>query len=86
MKYLHYDIKANAGATVIVNLSAQANVRLMDDINFSRFRQGSRHEYYGGLAKVSPARLQVPHSGSWHVVVDLGGYAGRVSASVSVIQ
>ena len=86
MKYLDYDLDAEAGDVVVVELSRAANVRLLDSVNFSRYRRGQPHRGIGGLAGVSPLRLPVPSSGHWHVVVDLGGYAGSVRASVSIIR
>jgi hypothetical protein len=86
VNYLHYDLGyVNEGAVVLVTLSAQANVKLLDDSNFRAYQRGGRHQYFGGLAKVSPARITVPRSGNWYVTVDLGGYAGRVNASVRVV-
>ena len=67
-------------------LDKQANVRLLDDANFSLYQSGKQHRYFGGLAKNSPIRIAAPHTGHWHVVVDLGGYAGTVSASARVLQ
>jgi hypothetical protein len=86
VKFLHYPISASQGDVVEVTLSSQANVRLMDGVNFAHYRRGQRHTFHGGLVKVSPARFPVPHGGSWHVVVDLGGYAGSVRAGVRVIS
>lgn len=86
MRFLDYDVHAEAGDTVVVQLSRAANVRLLDSINFARYRRGERHHFYGGLARVSPVRLTVPEGGHWHVVVDLGGYAGSVRAAVSVVS
>jgi hypothetical protein len=85
MKFLHYEFDLDTDDAVRVSLDKQANVRLLDGNNFQKYRSGQRHNYYGGLAKVSPVVLRPPHSGRWHVVIDLGGYAGSVSASVSVI-
>jgi hypothetical protein len=86
VNFLHYDLGfVNEGAVVLVTLDAQANVRLLDDSNFRSYERGGRHQYFGGLAKVSPARIPVPRSGNRHVTVDLGGYAGRVNASVRVV-
>jgi Domain of unknown function (DUF1883) len=85
MQYLHYPITASADAVVEVTLDKQANVRLLDQSNYDRYRSGQEHRYYGGLAKISPMRLSVPHAGDWHVVIDLGGYAGKVRASVRVV-
>ena len=71
---------------VEVTLDKQANVRLLDDANFALFRDGGKHQYHGGLAKTSPVKLVPPHAGHWHVIVDLGGYAGTVQASARVLQ
>lgn len=86
MKFLHYPINASEGDVVEVTLTNQANVRLMDDINFAHYKRGQRHRYYGGLAKVSPTHIPVPHGGSWNVVIDLGGFTGSIKASVRVIS
>jgi len=82
MNYLHYDLNIGIGQYVEVTLDKQANVRLLDDYNYSKYKRGDNHQYYGGLAKTSPATLKPPHSGHWHLVIDLGGYAGTVRASV----
>jgi len=85
MNFLHYEFQLEAGAVVQVTLDRQANVRLLDDANFQSYRQGRQHRYFGGLAKVFPARVTAPHSGHWHLVVDLGGFPGTVTASVNVL-
>jgi hypothetical protein len=86
VNFLHYDFNLRAGDVVEVTLDKQANVRLLDDINFSKYKRGERHRYYGGLAKKSPVSLSPPRAGHWHVVIDLGGYAGRVRASARVVK
>lgn len=82
MNYLHYDLTLASDDIVEVTLDKQANVRLLDDSGYSDYRQGRRHTYLGGLAKQSPLRLAPPHAGHWHLVIDLGGYAGSIRASV----
>lgn len=86
MKFLHYDFQLDSSDVVEVTLDKQANVQLMDDSNFSNYKRGQRFSYYGGLAKQSPIRLSPPHSGHWNLVIDLGGYAGTVNASVRTIK
>lgn len=86
MKFLHYDFHLNSNDVVEVTLDKQANVQLVDDINFSSYKRGQRFRYYGGLAKQSPVRISPPHAGHWNLVIDLGGYAGSVNASVKVIN
>ncbi|WP_366518499.1 DUF1883 domain-containing protein [Bradyrhizobium sp.] len=86
MRFVHNDLgMLRGGELVEVTLSNQANVKLMDGSNFSSYRQGSQHRYFGGHVKHSPFRLQVPGAGHWHVAVDLGGHAGSVRAGVRVI-
>lgn len=86
MNFLNYDLQLDANDVVEVTIDRQANVRLLDEINFLNYRNGERHTYYGGLAKVSPVHLRPPHAGHWHLVIDLGGYAGVVRASVRTIK
>lgn len=85
MKYLHWEVNAGPDDVIQVELDKQANVLLMDDSNYSAYRHGRRYRYFGGLAERSPVRLVPPHSGRWHVVVNLGGYRGSVQASVLVL-
>ena len=60
-------------------------MRLLDSGNLQNFKSGRRHRYYGGLVRKSPARITIPHSGTWFVTVDLQGLRGQVRSSVRVI-
>ncbi|MGH8926501.1 MAG: DUF1883 domain-containing protein [Acidimicrobiia bacterium] len=82
--FLHYQFDASEGDSIVVNLDKQANVRVMDSANFNAYRRGERHRYLGGRALKSPARIGLPHSGRWHVSIDLGAASGRVKASVAL--
>ncbi|MDE2892684.1 MAG: DUF1883 domain-containing protein [Chloroflexota bacterium] len=86
-KFLHSDLGYLEGGRIVqVTLRGNAaNVRLLDGSNLSAYRNGRDHRYYGGLAKQSPVRLQVPHSGHWHVVVDFQGLRGQANVSVTVL-
>ena len=86
MNFLHYPLNLSSGDIVEVTLDTQANVRLLDEANFAKYQRGDKHTYYGGLAKVSPIKIPAPHPGSWHLVIDLGGYAGTVRASVKTTK
>lgn len=57
----------------------------MDSTNLSAYRSGRRHQYFGGLAQRSPVHLQIPHSGHWHVTVDMAGLRGQTRASVRIL-
>ncbi|WP_281656231.1 DUF1883 domain-containing protein [Collinsella stercoris] len=86
MKFIKYDLgNLKKGRTVVISLKGNAaNVRLMDSSNFNAYKNGRKHSYCGGLAKKSPVKLIVPHSGHWYVAVDMIGLRGSVRTSVSV--
>lgn len=87
MKFTQHDLgNLQGGEIVEVTLSGNAaNVRLLDSSNLQAFKAGRRHKYYGGHAKRSPVRLQVPNGGHWYVTIDLGGYGGSVRSAVKVL-
>jgi hypothetical protein len=84
MDHLHYDLQLVDGDVVVVTLDKQANVQLLDDMNYNCYQRGEKFHYFGGLVQHSPLRLPAPHAGRWHVAIDLGGQAGTVQASVNV--
>jgi hypothetical protein len=86
MNYFHQEYDAGPDDVIEVTLDGQANVILLDDLNFSHYRKGEFYRYYGGLAKHSPTRLVPPRLGKWHVVVDLGGYTGTIRVGVRLLQ
>ena len=85
MNYLHNEFDAGPDDLIEVTLDAGANVQLMDPANFDNYRNGKRFHYYGGYVTTSPFSLRAPRQGRWHLVVDLGGFAGQVRASAKVI-
>jgi len=78
----HARVHVEDGGAVVVELhGGEANVRVMDDINFRRYRSGDGHKYYGGHYRQSPAIIHPPSGGDWNVVIDA---TGEVTASVHV--
>lgn len=87
MNFSYYDLgHLDKGQIVEVQLTAAANVRLMDYSNYNSYKNGRKHRYYGGYVKDSPYKIVVPNSAHWYVTIDLGGYAGRVRHSVQVLS
>ncbi len=84
MNYLHYEFEAGPDEVLEVALEGSgANVLLLDNENFAKYKAGYRHTAaQGGWAKVSAVHFVPPHKGHWHVVIDRGGFGGRVAASV----
>jgi hypothetical protein len=69
-----------------VRLDSPANVLLMTDEAYAAYAAGAPFTYLGGWVTRDAVTLWPPRAGSWHVVVDLAGATGRVSASVQVIR
>ena len=84
MKFIHTDLgNLDKGRIVEIVLKGNAaNVQLLDSTNFNNYKNGRRYHYTGGLAKQSPVRLAVPHSGHWHVAIDMNGLRGTVNAPI----
>jgi len=87
MNFIHTDLgNLESGRIVEITLKGNAaNVQLMDNSNFSNYKNGRQYRYIGGLAKQSPVRLATTHSGHWHVAVDMRGMRGQVNAGVRVL-
>jgi len=86
MDFLHSEFHGGRDSVVLVNLDKQANVMLLDDINFLSYRQGRAFTYYGGWMARSPVRLVPPHQSHWNVVIDLGGGSGTIRASIRIVR
>lgn len=84
--FIHAREYLDEGDVVVVSCSHQCNVRLMDDSNFSYYRRGQGHRYYGGFFRVLPARIAVPHSGHWNVAIDLGGGRANIRYSINYLK
>jgi hypothetical protein len=85
MNYLHYEFDVGPDRVIQVTLDKQANTRLLDNSNYQNYRNGQQYRYYGGYATVSPVNLRAPYQGHWHLVIDLGGYPGTVTASIQIV-
>lgn len=85
MEHLYKDLgNLKRGSTVIVTLKNQANVQLMTRSEYGNYKAGRRYRYHGGRVTRSPFSIPVSSNGHWVVAIDLGGHAGRISASVAV--
>jgi hypothetical protein len=73
------------GSVVEVAIDKQANVVLLDELNFHAYQGGGRWSGCGGWYVESPVRIAVPHSGRWNVAIDLGGGSGQIRASINVL-
>ena len=85
MNFLHKVLELAEGDMVEVTLNNPANVQLLDEANYKQYSENKLYHYHGGHATTSPVTLAAPSAGRWHLVIDLGGGVGTVTASVSVL-
>lgn len=87
MESTHYDLRQlSQGQVIEVTLIGNsANILLLDNSNFSNYKNGRPYKYYGGNMTTSVSRLLIPNAGHWHVVIDLKGHSGSVESSVQVL-
>ncbi len=86
MSFLHWHDWVGPCEVIVVTLDHAANVQLLDDPNFSNYRRDRSFSYIGGYYRRSPVILKPPHSGHWHVAVDLGENGGPVRAGIRLVQ
>ncbi|MBT2498608.1 DUF1883 domain-containing protein [Agromyces sp. ISL-38] len=74
------------GSTIVLELSATANVKLMDSSNFSAYKAGRAHHFRGGQVTKSPFPFVVPSTGTWYLTIDrMGMGRANVRSSVRVL-
>jgi hypothetical protein len=76
----------NAGDGWEVTCDLQANVLLLTDYNFKRYKRGESYQYVGCWAKEYPVVLCPPTSGFWNLVIDLAGRSGTIRHSSRIIR
>ena len=86
MNFIHYEFDLSDNEFVEVTLDHPANVMLLDDENFALYKKRRKYHYSGGHAKTSPVTVDPPHPGHWNLVIDLGGFGGKVRAWATVLQ
>ena len=75
----------DAGDIAHLKCDTQCNFMLMDNTNFQNYRTGRQFKYYGGHYTHFPARITAPHTGTWNVVIDLGGGRANIQYNLSYL-
>lgn len=84
--YLHKAVYGGRGDAVAVDIDRPANVLVLDEHNYARYRQGISFRYMGGFARGTPVVVRLPVPGRWHVVVDDGGTGRGVRAFFQIYR
>ena len=87
LQYQYYDLgDLRSNQIIEVGLGYTANVRIMDNPNYSKFKSGRSYRYLGGYVTQSPYYAVIPENAHWYVIVDLGGYTGKIKSYVKVLS
>jgi len=86
MNYLHYKVHAGPSKIIKVSLSDRANVRLLDTLNYYKYRIGKSYQSNSEHSDKIACTFRPPHKGEWHVIVDLTGQGLEVRAFVEVVD
>jgi len=85
VNYLHYKVHAGPGKIIRVSLSDVANIRILDTLNYYKYRAAKSCQSAVQSNKDLVLSFAPPHQGEWHVVVDLAGQGSEVRAVVDVL-
>ncbi|QRO34143.1 DUF1883 domain-containing protein [Chromobacterium violaceum] len=86
MSFLHTREYLEEGDIVVVDCSHRCNVKLTDDSNFYRYKNGGQYKYFGGYYERLPVRIVAPHSGNWNITIDLNGGSATIKHSIQIIR
>ncbi len=87
MNYLHYQVHAGPENIIKVRIDRKANVRLLDTLQYQKYRMGKPFGNTPGGKSEPPGReFRVQNKDVWHVIIDLGGKGGTVKAQVDVLK
>lgn len=70
MSFQRFQVVTGPDRDIVVNLSGEAYVRVMDRTNFYHYESGEEYESYGPSERTTSARIQVPSLGRWFIVVE----------------
>ena len=87
MKILQQAVKVKKGARVLVKFSRPANIYLMTEVNFKRYKEGQSFKRIGGEFTESPAEFTAPYDGTWHAIIEKGAHTNpeHITGSVETL-
>ena len=73
------------GAIVQLDCDTQCNFMLLRDADYAAYQQVRRFQYYGGTFKRFPARITVPETGDWNIIIDLAGAKEEIQYLITIV-
>ena len=85
MSFIHQRRHLAKGAIVQLDCDTQCNFMLLTDGDYAAYQQVRRFKYCGGTFKRFPARITVPETGDWNIIIDLAGAKGDIEYNISIV-
>ena len=85
MRFVHQRRHLNEGDIVQVDCDAQCNFMLLSDADYAAYQRVRPFKYCGGTFKRFPARITVPETGDWNIVIDLAGARQEIRYNITVV-
>lgn len=85
MRFIHQRRYLNVGEIVQLDCDTQCNFMLLTDAAFESYQRVRQFHYCGGTFKHFPARLTVPESGYWNIIIDLIGAPAVPRYTITVV-
>ena len=85
MRFIHQRRHLNKGEIVQVDCDTQCNFMLLTDADYAAYQQVRRFSYCGGTFKRFPARITVPETGDWNIIIDLAGAKEEIQYNITIM-
>ena len=85
MRFIHQRRHLERGEIVQLDCDTQCNFMLLTDSDYAAYQKVCRFNYCGGTFKHFPARINVPESGDWNIIIDLAGARGEIQYNITIV-
>lgn len=85
MRFMHTRRSLNKGNIVQLDCDTQCNFMLLTDDDFAAYQRVALFQYHGGTFKTFPARITVPETGHWNIIIDLAGAKGEIKYNITLV-
>ena len=85
MRFIHQRRHLKKGDIVQLDCDTQCNFMLLTDADYAAYQQVRRFSYCGGTFKHFPARIAVPESGDWNIIIDLAGANAEIQYNITIV-
>ena len=85
MRFIHQRRPLNKGDIVQLDCDTQCNFMILTDGDYAAYQNVRPFSYCGGTFKRFPARIIVPETDNWNIIVDLAGAKEEIQYNITVV-